>query len=174
MFFRFCSVFFCNSSQRFRKTRVEALKFWLPQYSTNRPHTSLASLCLTWQSNFAPFAATTTKSSMAYPRCFACSSMQSIGASRMGEKPSTKSVREIQPECCAQKSRRHFQWKMRYSILKCYVENRTLYHLLSYRPIKPQYSKYSAGISMVFCIITQINNRVLLKEALYASNLHSR
>ena len=44
MFFRFCSVFFCDSSQRFRKKRVEALKFWLPQYSTNRPHTSLASL----------------------------------------------------------------------------------------------------------------------------------
>ena len=85
-----------------------------------------------------------------------------------------KASGEIQPKCCAQKSRRYFQWKMHYSILKCYVENRTLYHLLSYRPIKPQYSKYSAGISMVFCIITQIKNRVLLKEALYASNLHSR
>ena len=44
MFFRFCSVFFCDSSQRFRKTRVEALKFWLPQYSTNRPPHQLSVL----------------------------------------------------------------------------------------------------------------------------------
>ena len=44
MFFRFCSVFFCDSSQRFRKTRVEALKFWLPQYSTNRPPHQLSIL----------------------------------------------------------------------------------------------------------------------------------